>query len=106
MFVFLLGGFAPSYVPLRFVPVQDLFHLEVEGTVEKGQPLGQVLVHRRLADAELLCRGSDGCLVFQDVQSQVAGALFHISPQVLPLPTLSVSPLAGGNRSDQPQEYV
>ena len=29
MFVFLLGGFAPSYVPLRFVPVQDLFHLEV-----------------------------------------------------------------------------
>ena len=61
-------------------------------------------MHRGFADAELLRRSPDGSAVLDDVEGQVAGALFDVRSQVPPLPTLSVSPLyvgAGRGRTEK-----
>lgn len=46
------GGQAAPYVPLGLVFLQHLLHLQIQRPVIGRQPLGQVLMHRGLADAE------------------------------------------------------
>ena len=74
-FVFSLCGKAAADVPLGLVALQQAPHLGVEGPVHGGQPLGEVLVDRRFADAEAGGRRADGAVVFNDIGGQVAGAL-------------------------------
>ena len=64
---------------------QHVLHVPVEAAVQVFQPLGDILVHRALADAELLCRPAHGGLVFHNVLAElrcpvVDDAAFHKAP--------------------------
>ena len=82
---FLFGGHASPDVPLGLVHRQHVLHVPVEAAVQVFQPLGDILVHRALADAELLCRPAHGGLVFHNVLAElrcpvVDDAAFHKAP--------------------------
>ena len=60
-------------MPLSFVEIQQRAHLPVQPRVYMRQTLCQILVYRRLADAEILCGGAHGAPLFDDVYGQIAG---------------------------------
>ena len=75
-------------MPLGLVYIQHLFDLEIQRTVEQGQPFGDVLMYRRLADAEFLRGGPDCGPVFYNVKSQALRPLLHVSLQNILTPCL------------------
>ena len=85
-FVLFPGGHAPPDVSLGLVDLQHHLHLLIQGPVEGGQPLGQVLVHRGFAQAEFLGGTAHRALLFDDVQCHLAGSLFHVPFQTATLP--------------------
>ena len=75
----------PPGCALGLVHRQHVLHVPVEAAVQVFQPLGDILVHRALADAELLCRPAHGGLVFHNVLAElrrpvVDDAAFHKAP--------------------------
>ena len=80
------GGQTAPDVALALVFVQDQPHLGVQIRMAL-QPLGQILVDGGFGDAELLCRGANSSAGFDEVHSQVTGALvnvfFHRLPPML-----------------------
>ena len=83
--IILFGGHASPDVPLGLVHRQHVLHVPVEAAVQVFQPLGDILVHRALADAELLCRPAHGGLVFHNVLAALRrpvgdDAAFHKAP--------------------------
>ena len=67
------------YVALGLVFLQNGLYLQVETAVEQGQTLGNVLMHRRLADAEFSGGIPHGPPALYDVNGLLAGTLLHIS---------------------------
>ena len=63
-------------MPLRLVEIQQRAHLPVKAGSHMRQPLGQILVYGRFADAEFFSGGADRRAVFDDVHGQVAGPVF------------------------------
>ena len=70
---------------LGLVLLQHRLHLRVERAVIQRQALGQVLMYRGLADAELFRGGADGRPVFYEVKGQLPGPLFQILSDRAPL---------------------
>ena len=79
------GQPAPD-VALGLVLLQHRLHLRVERAVIQRQALGQILMYRGLADAELFRGGADGRPVFYEVKGQLLGPLFQILSDRAPLP--------------------
>ena len=71
---------------LSLIDFQNLFYLTVQANIAVPQPLGQIFMHRRFGDPELLCRSADGGAVFDDVHGQIAGPFFHVVCQKATLP--------------------
>ena len=90
MAVLPLGGDAAPDVALGLVELQDLPGLEVESPVIERQPLGDILVDRGLADAELRGGGTDRRLVLDDVLGQRGGPLLDIALPIRNTPRLSL----------------
>ena len=78
------GQSAPD-MALGLVLLQHRLHLRVERAVIQRQALGQVLMYRGLADAELFRGGADGRPVFYEVKGQLPGPLFQILSDRAPL---------------------
>ena len=78
-------GQSAANVALRLVFLQHRLHLRVERAVIQRQALGQVLMYRGLADAELFRGGADGRPVFYEVKGQLPGPLFQILSDRAPL---------------------
>ena len=85
-FVLFPGGQAAPDVSLGLVDLQHHLHLLIQGPVEGGQPLGQVLVYRGFAQAEFLGGTAHRALLFDDLQCTLAGSLFHVPFQTATLP--------------------
>ncbi len=64
-------------MPLGFVLVQQLPDLSSEGPVQRRQADGQVLVYGGFGNAKGFGGSADGCPVFNDVHSQIAGPLLY-----------------------------
>ena len=71
---------------LGLVFLQHRLYLGVERAVVQRQALGQVLMYRGFADAELFRGGADGGPVFYEVKGQLLGPLFQILSDRAPLP--------------------
>ena len=78
------GQSAPD-MALGLVLLQHRLHLRVERAVVQRQALGQILMYRGLADAELFRGGADGRPVFYEVKGQLPGPLFQILSDRAPL---------------------
>ena len=79
------GQSAPD-MALGLVFLQHRLYLRVERAVVQRQALGQVLMYRGFADAELFRGGADGGPVFYEVKGQLLGPLFQILSDRAPLP--------------------
>lgn len=77
-FVFFAGGDAAPNVAFGFVFLQYLLDLQVQRAIKGRQTILNVLVNGGFADAELPGRAPDCCLIFNDVQGQLAGPLLNI----------------------------
>ena len=80
--IFSARGHAAADVALRLVLLHHRLDLQIERAVPVRQPLGEVLVDRRFADAEMLRRGTDGGVGLDDVHSQLTGSLLNVLPHV------------------------
>ena len=79
--VFALCGDPAADVPLRLVFFKDFFDLKIQRSVVKRQSLLNILMYRALTDTELLGGFPHGGAVFDDVCSQLAGALLDVTFQ-------------------------
>ena len=96
--VFPAGGQSPADVPLGLVLLQDLLHRQVQRPVAEGQALGEVLVDRGLAQAELPGRGAHGGAVLYQVKGQIAGPLLQAFFDSATLPYAPMLCAGGGKQ--------
>lgn len=64
-------------MPLGLVLLQHKAYLRPQRAVDPPQPLCQILVYGRLADAELLRGGADSAFIFDDIRGQLAGPFLY-----------------------------
>lgn len=62
---------------LRLIDLHDLLYLQVKSVIAPRQPFCQILMNRGFGNAEMLCGVTNGGLVLDDVQRQIAGSSFH-----------------------------
>jgi hypothetical protein len=79
--VFSPRGKPAADMPLGLVEVEQLSDLGIESRAAGRQTLGEILVHRGLADAEFRGRGADGAFVLDDIRGQIAGAFLYTAVQ-------------------------
>ena len=65
-------------MPLGFVALQQGARLQPQRPVDVLEPLADILVYRGLGDAEALGRGTDGALMLQQIDGQLARALLNV----------------------------
>ncbi len=72
---------------LFFIDIQHLSYLQIQSRIHIFQSVRHIHVHGRLADSEFLCSRTDGCLVFDDIFTELNGSFFDNSFQnKTPLP--------------------
>ena len=78
--IFSARGHAAADVALRLVLLHHRLDLQIERAVPVRQPLGEVLVDRRFADAEMPRRGADGAWVsmMYTANSQALCSMFSL----------------------------
>ena len=66
---------------LRFVLLQHLLHLTVEGSIAEAKALGNILMYCGFTDAEFFGGGAAGGPVLDDVRGQFTGPLLDVGSQ-------------------------
>jgi hypothetical protein len=69
---------------LGIILVQAKPDLGVQTFIALGQPLGQILMHSGLGNAEMPGGGPDGCAGFNDVHSQLTDTVLDRRHHTLP----------------------
>ncbi|MPM10224.1 hypothetical protein SDC9_56552 [bioreactor metagenome] len=76
-------------MPLRFIFVQHLLDLTEKRSVKAGQPLGDVLMNRTLADPKLFGGRAHRRPILDYVKGQLTGPFLNIAFQPATLPYAS-----------------
>ncbi len=77
LFVFSFCCQTAPDMPLLFVQIQYLTHLQIQSVVILLQPVGKILMYRGFGNAEMPGGCPDGGTGFDHVHSHFAGPLLH-----------------------------